>query len=147
MSHSIHGVATFGAKMHMMVLGGDGYVRMGLQTFLKTPLLHLISGLDDDIDKVLAHQQEGATLAHVSGYTEWVSATTPGITLGWDWQLDVSQGHDIYVRQGQPRCNIMFVDAIQRDLGYVRTLLLLEAAIDEIGWREETHKHIASRYR
>ncbi len=127
----------------IITLSEDGYVRLTLKTFLVTPLVHLVSGLDEDSP---APSQEGGSLARISGYTEWVSASTPIITLGWDWWLDVSQGQTVYVRLSAPRSNVMLVDAMQRDLGSAQTSVLLEAAIDEFAWREEVQKQIVTRY-
>ena len=127
----------------IITLSEDGYVRLTLKTFLVTPLVHLVSGLDEDSP---VPSQEGGSLARISGYTEWVSATPPTITLGWDWWLDVSRGQLGYVRSSAPRCNVMLVDAMQRDLGAAQTSVLLEAAIDALAWREEVQKYIVTRY-
>ena len=127
----------------MITLSEDGYVRLALETLLATPLVHLLSGLDDDNQPL---SREGARLARISGYTEWISIVAPTITIGWDWRLDVSQGNAIYVRLGTPRNNVMLVDAMQHDLGSAKTSALLEAAIDALAWQEEVQKHIATRY-
>lgn len=127
----------------MITLSDDGYIRLTLETFLVTPLVHLLSGLDDD--KPIS-SQEGATLAHISGYTEWISTKTPTITLGWDWRLDALQGQPIYLRLGVPRSNIMLIDAMAHDLGSAKTSMLLEAAIDALAWQEEIHQYIVTRY-
>lgn len=130
-------------RVPMITLSDDSYIRLTLETFLATPLVHLLSGLDDD-KPILP--QEGASLAHISGYTEWVSTTTPTITLGWDWGLDVSPGQPLYVRLGAPRSNIMLVDAMTHDLGPAKTSELLETAIDALAWQEKAHKYIVTRY-
>lgn len=127
----------------MIILSEDGYVRLTLETFLSTPLVHLLSGLDDDNPIV---SQGGASLARISGYTEWVSTTTPAITIGWDWELSVLQGHALYVRLGAPRSNAMFVDAMQHDLGSAKSTLLLVTTIDALAWQKEAQKHIVTRY-
>ena len=131
------------ARVPMITLSDDSYIRMTLETFLATQLVHLLSGLDED--KPIS-PQEGASFAHISGYTEWLSTTTPTITLGWDWGLDVSQGQPLYIRLGAPRCNIMLVDAIQHDLDPTQTSVLLEAAIDAFAWQEEVRQHLVTRY-
>jgi len=127
----------------MVILSKDGYVRLTLETFLSSPLVHLLSGLDDDKPPLL---QEGASLARVSGYTEWVSATMPTITLGWDWRLDVSQRYLVYVKLSAPRSNVMLVDALLRDLGSTKTSALLESAIDTFAWQDEVHHYIIAKY-
>ena len=132
------------ARVPMITLSEDGYVRLTLETFLVTPLVHLVSGLDED--SPTTPSQEGGSLARISGYTEWVSTTIPTITLGWDWWLDMSRVHPLYVRLCTPRCNIMLVDTLQRDLGSAQTSGLLETAIDALAWREEVQKQIVFRY-
>lgn len=130
-------------RVPMITLSDDSYIRLTLETFSASPLVHLLSGLDGDKP---IHSQEGASFAHVSGYTEWVSTTMPTITLGWDWGLDVSQGQPLYVRLCAPRSNIMLVDAMAHDLGPTKTSVLLEAAIDALAWQEEVHTYIVTRY-
>jgi len=127
----------------MITLSDDSYIRLTLETFLATQLVHFSSGLDED--KPIS-PQEGASFAHISGYTEWLSTTTPTLTIGWDWGLDVSQGQPLYVRLDAPRSNIMLVDAMQYDLGSAKTSVLLEAVIDALAWRKEVHQNITTRY-
>ena len=126
-----------------IILCEDGYVRLTLETFKATPLVHLVSGLDEDSPITF---QEGGSLTRISGYTERVSSTKPIITLGWDWWLDVSHGQAVYVRSGAPRCNVMLIDAMQCDFGLAKTTALLETAIDALAWREDVQKHIVTRY-
>lgn len=131
------------ARVPILTLSDDSYIRLTLETFLATQLVHLLSGLDDDR---LIPLQEGANLARFSGHTEWLSSATPTITLGWDWELDVSQGQPLYVRLGTSRSNVMLVDAMTHDLGHAKTSMLLETAIDALAWQEEVHKYIVTRY-
>lgn len=130
-------------RVPMITLSDDSYIRLTLETFLATPLVHLLSGLDDDKP---IFPKEGASLAHISGYAEWVSTMAPTITLGWDWGVGVSQGQAFYVRLGAPRSNIMLIDTMAHDLGPTKTSVLLEAAIDALAWQEEVHKYIITRY-
>ena len=143
MNYQINAVQYPCDRASITTLSEDSYVRLTLETLLVTPLVHLVSGLDEDSP---IHSRDGGSLARISGYTEWVSAATPIITLGWDWWLDVSQGQTVYVRLGAPRCNVMLVDTMQRDLGSAKTSGLLETAIDALAWRDEVHKHIITRY-
>ena len=127
----------------MITLSDDSYIRMTLEDFLTIPLEHLLSGLDDDKPVSL---QEGASLARVSGYTEWLSTTTPTITLGWDWGLDVLQGRSCYLRLGSLRSNIMLVDTMTHDLGPTKTSELLGTAIDALAWQSAIYQYIVTRY-
>lgn len=131
------------ARIPMITVSDDGYIRLTLEIFLAIPLAHLISDFDDDKPMLFPR---GASMAHLSGYTEWLSTMTPNITLGWDWLLDVSNGHPLYVRLGAARSNIMLVDAMQHDLGTTTTSVLLETVIDALTWQEIIHQYIVSRY-
>lgn len=135
--------AQFRTQGLMITVFNDSYVRLTWETLLTSPLVHLLSGLDEDKPIFL---QEGASLAHVTGYTEWISTAPPTMTIGWDWGLDVSEGQPRYKRLSTPRSNIMFVDAIQHDLGPAKTAVLLEAAVDAIAWQEVVEKYIVTRY-
>ncbi|MFZ3088267.1 MAG: DUF4902 domain-containing protein [Methylotenera sp.] len=125
-------------------LSADGYIRLTLETLSSIPLVHLLSGIDLDNSDIF---QEGASLASVSGYTEWVSTTMPVITIGWDWGLDTLQGSPVCRRIETPRSNIMVIDSITlQDLGYIKSLELLETLIANFKWQEEVTRYIALRY-
>ena len=126
-----------------MRLSPDGYVRLTLEQFQWIPLVHLLSGLDQEESLPL---HEGASQTHISGYTEWVSETAPVITLGWDWRMDGASGQARYLRTGFPRSNIMLVDDQRQDLGPAITAKLLEAAIDKTAWPAVIQRHIMDRY-
>lgn len=128
---------------HGLTLSGDGHVRLTMETLLTLHFEHLLSGLDGVSS--LTHP-EGACVASISGYTEWLTTTTPTVTMGWDWQLDVSQGQPIYTRQPFPRSNIMIIDRQQYDLGAAESLTLVERAIDALTWQETVRRHIAACY-
>jgi len=127
----------------MTTLSKDGYVRLTLAALQNTPFEHLLSGLDEEHVGTRGPQVDACG---ISGYTEWISSTAPIITIGWDWRLEVSQGRPCYVREGQPRSNLMFLDSQRRDLGFVRTAALLEVAVDAIGWQQATEQAISARY-
>lgn len=124
-------------------LSPDGYVRLTLEQFQWIPLVHLLSGLDQEESLPL---HEGASQTHISGYTEWVSETAPVITLGWDWRMDGASGQARYLRTGFPRSNIMLVDDQRQDLGPAITAKLLEAAIDKTAWPAVIQRHIMDRH-
>lgn len=127
----------------MVAISKDGYLRMTVSTFENIPLVHLLSGLDED---EFDSDQIQADACGISGYTEWVSSTTPVITIGWDWRIDVSQGRPRYVLEGLPRSNLMFLDRQRRDLGPTQTATMLEAVVEAICWQQETAKAIRNRY-
>ena len=127
----------------MVTLSPDGYLRMTFADFANIPFVHLLSGLDDD--DYVSHPSL-AYICSISGYTEWISSISPVVTIGWDWRLEVSQGRPRYALAGSPRSNLMFLDEARRDMGPVRTIALLEAALDATWWQEGTIEAISARY-
>lgn len=122
----------------------DGYIRMSPSSFMALSLNHFLSGLDDDI---APHTAEDGTQALICGYTEWLSASTPAVTIGWDWHLNLVGGRPCYVRAGRPRSNVMLIDEVNgRDLGDDETSVLTIIKIDQSGWENDVLKHIAMRY-
>ena len=127
----------------MATLSQDGYVRMTRADFENIALEHFLSGLDEDHVTSHAVLTDACT---ISGYTEWISTTSPVVTIGWDWLIDVTQGRPRYLLVGFPRSNVMFRNAENRDLGPDRTAALLKDAITTIQWQVETAKAISVRY-
>lgn len=113
-------------------LGADGYVRLALPALHAAQLVHLLSGLDDDVPFT---GPQGAQQTAISGYTEWLSSSTPTLTLGWDWELRARYGHVVCVRTSVPRSNIMLIGAANDDLGAAPTASLLATAVDAMPWQ------------
>lgn len=127
----------------MITLSEDGYVRVSYAGLQDTPLIHLLSGLDEeDLDL----GQSESNVCNITGYTEWVSTTVPVITIGWDWRLEVAYGYPLYVRDGPLRSNLMLMDGKQRDLGPYESARYVEKVVDSIAWQQETNKGISARY-
>ena len=128
----------------MLTIFPDGYMRLTVEELRQIPLVHLISGLDEDNPALL---QEGATFSEITGYTEWVSTTSPTISIGWDWMLQSSQAGVVYYKRvSNPRSNLMLVDAQQRDLGPAKTATLIGKVVDKIAWRILVQDYISTRY-
>ncbi len=128
----------------MMTLSDDGFVRLTMRRLWTVSFVHLLSGLDEHDE--LARSFEGACLDLISGYTEWVSTTSPVITLGWDWWLDASSMALVYTHVGEARSNVMIVDASNRDLGRRKTDTTLATLISTFPWKTAVAEHIRSRY-
>ncbi|MES9961471.1 MAG: DUF4902 domain-containing protein [Sedimenticola sp.] len=128
----------------MLSVSSDGYVRLTLNTLRDIPLTHCISGLDDEgagFDRGRDDSQ-----CDISGYTEWVSATEPAISVGWDWRLQMSGGGCHYSRAGSARSNLMLIGADNEDLGPDRTARLIESVLDAMDWQSVTFNAIGDRY-
>ncbi|WP_169293677.1 DUF4902 domain-containing protein [Advenella sp. EE-W14] len=128
-----------------ITLSADGYVRLTLDTLLTIQFFHSISGVYED---AVFSAGEGARFSITYGYTEWISATKPLLSLGWDWQLGGTQAtlQYSYWRVGSHYSNVMLVDEQLRDLGAPTTAALLESLIDLMRWQTEVDEHIVARY-
>lgn len=132
-------------KTPQITLSADGYVRLTLDALLTVQFFHSISGVYEDS---VFSAGEGARLSITYGYTEWVSTSKPLLSLGWDWQLGVSQAtlQYSYCRVGRHYSNVMLIDEHLRDLGAPKTAALLESIIDLMRWQTEVDEHIVARY-
>jgi hypothetical protein len=119
----------------------DGFVRLTLDAVLSVPFKHLVSGLDEDTGAGAC----GSTTT-ISGYTEWVSAGNPSITVGWDWAIEPHAGAPGWRRIGLPRSNVMLVDRTRADYPWERNLAVLATVVDAIPWQEHAQTAIAARY-
>lgn len=137
--------AVIHTKPPQITLSADGYVRLTLDTLLTIQFFHSISGLHED---TVFSASEGARPSIICGYTEWVSATKPLLSLGWDWQLGGPQAtlQYSYWRVGSHYSNVMLIDEQLRDLGAPKTAALLESLIDLMCWQTEVDEHIVARY-
>ena len=127
------------------MVSADGYVRVTAAALRATPLAHLLSELDADLD-LPPSTASGACLASIAGYTEWASQTTPALSVGWDWRIATSGCRVRYERQGEVRSNIMLVDARRQDLGPLATLAVLGVAVDNLDWERAVDDYISNRY-
>jgi hypothetical protein len=133
-----------GGVTPVLAISADGYLRMTLARFRTIPLVHLLSELEDEAG--ISATAAGASAATIFGFTEWVSDTTPALSLGWDWLLETSGRDARYVRQGEVRSNIMLCEPGIGDLGDRATSATLCAAVDALAWQAETHNYITKRY-
>lgn len=124
-------------------MSNDGYIRMPFAKVELIHLIHLISGVDEDVP---AAGTEEVVLITITGYTEWISEDIPPITLGWDWQMHGHNHHTRLRRVSEPRGNLMLQGIDQLDLGHAKTATLLEAYIDRLNWETETLKYLNERY-
>lgn len=117
----------------------DGFVRLSLDAILGVPLEHYLSGTDRD---PLGRACCGMPTT-ICGYSEWVSRTTPLLSLGWDWHLSGVQGLIGLVRVGLPRSNVMLVDRHGIDYGWQHNLETLGTVVDALPWRDDTERALS----
>lgn len=119
----------------MELLADDGFLRMTLDDLLSITMQHLASGLDESPNAIALRC--GST-TEITGYTEWVSASSPRISLGWVWRIDVClTGHCSISRVGMPFSNVMLIDERKHDYGWSRNLEVLATVVDAMPWGEE----------
>lgn len=146
MKHTHNAVVSGGEQGTKLHVSQDGYVRISSLELCSLSLMHFLSGLDKEADERACND---ATLTSISGYTEWLwrSPDAPVITIGWDWHLDFATRVPRYVRDGQPRSNLMLVDTAKRqDLGAERTAATLITLIDHLDWESQLAHHLSVRY-
>lgn len=144
MQHSSDTIDYYGVLGDSLQVSQDGYIRMSLPAFMELPLSHFLSGLDNEPNRQTV---EGGIEASISGYSEWLSDTSPRVTVGWDWRLDLTTGSPRYLREGMPRSNIMLIDSANgQDLGEETTEASIASRIDLDGLSSDLGKHITSRY-
>lgn len=66
------------AQGDSLQISQDGYIRMSLPVFMELPLVHFLSGLDNE---PICQSVEGGKEASISGYSEWLSDTSPRVTV------------------------------------------------------------------
>jgi hypothetical protein len=70
----------------------------------------------------------------LTGFTEWVTQTTPAITIGWDWKIEFKNGQSRYERLGLPRSNVMLINDHGLDHGWGHNLDDLARFVDSMPW-------------
>jgi hypothetical protein len=122
-----------------MQLSSDGLLRLSIDELLSLPIQHLVSGVDTDpVCASTACVQACGRETVISGYTEWVSASLPAVSIGWDWQLQTSAAQQPLrcSRLGHPRTNVMLVYAAGGDTGWDKNLELLSTVVDALPWQD-----------
>lgn len=123
---------TYQQTCPQIALCPDGYIRLTAAHFEAFQLQHLFSGIEHEPPAAILN--EGGISTTIFGYTEWVSATSPTLSLGWDWHLHGQNGKAYCVHTGDVRSNIMFVDGDEKDLGPEQTSLLLANWLSSFDW-------------
>jgi hypothetical protein len=121
----------------------DGFLRLPLDAVLSIQWIHLLSGLDDINSNGTGLCGQATSL---TGYTEWLSASAPIVTLGWDWAMGTRNGESHCVRTSLPRTNLMLVDGRRHDYGWTINLEAMALVVDTMPWKSETCRAVNQRY-
>jgi hypothetical protein len=126
-----------------LIVSDSGYIHLSFAELQDICLVHLISGLDEDVP---GPTPGGAIPTAITGYTEWIADGNLGVSIGWDWQMKADDRHIHLTRVGGASSNLMLQSSARTDLGPVKTALLLEALIDELDWQPATLDYVCERY-
>ena len=112
-----------------MKISTQGLIRLTYDALSTISLSHLISGIDTD-----GSDDDCGRPTELTGFTEWVTQTTPAITIGWDWKIEFKNGQSRYERLGQPRSNVMLINDHGLDHGWGHNLDHLARYVDSMPW-------------
>ena len=126
-----------------LLVSESGYIHLSFAELQDISLIHLISGVDEDMAGMPA---EGATPTAITGYTEWIADGKQGVSIGWDWQMQGDSHHVQLTRISDASSNVMLQSEARMDLGTVKTALLLEVLIDGLNWQPITLNYVNERY-
>lgn len=126
-----------------LLVSASGYIHLSFAELQDLSLIHLISGLDEDVANMPA---EGAVPTAITGYTEWIADGNQGVSIGWDWQMRADSRHVQLTRVGDASSNVMLQSESRTDLGTAKTALLLEVLIDGLNWQPITLNYVNERY-
>ncbi len=104
-------------------ISDDGYIRLTEDTFSELDFKPLISGSYDKVG--------------FSGYTEWVSETSPRLSVGWDWLLLEKNGVLEYKIHGFPFSNVLLLGDRKQDLPDQVNLTKLKHLVNCWAWAEK----------
>lgn len=128
----------------MLYPSENGLVRISYQNLSGLKFCHYYSDLHDTDETEL---ELNDSLTVLAGSTEWISKTTPLLSIGWCWKLDHTNNSIAYIMDGEPYSNIMIIDNVShRDIGQIKTSEVLEKFISQLNWSDEVKCFINEKY-
>ena len=109
-------------------MSDTGYLYLSFAELNELVLVHLISGVDQDIDI----GGDYAVATSITGYTEWISEGRQ-VSIGWDWQMLATRGAATLRRASLPNSNVMLQTTAQGPRSFV----------DRFDWQTETLRYIS----
>lgn len=100
------------------------------------PFFHFFSESDTDF---LLELRAQTIPASVAGFSEWVSDTSPAISIGWGWFVH-NESRRILLAPDGVRSNTMLVDAAGYDLGPLKTSSLFCLWLEELEWQSSVNE-------
>lgn len=125
------------------IISADGHIRLSLQQLANLELHHLYSSLYDEQNLNLSNT---SSLTDIQGFTEWVSDTTPSISVGWDWQVHYQTGTTGYSMMGLPFSNLLLKNNQEQDFSIDESMSMLAIWLNSLKWQEKLFEYIQSKY-
>ena len=126
--------------MQKLIISNDGYIRLSEPELFHLQFHQLCSGLNLDDNQ----HSDRSSKTEIRGYTEWVSHTSPSLSIGWDWILNY---RGFPINTGCIYSNIMLIDSCFLDLGSEKTEQLLALFIAKLNWERKLMSHIKDKYK
>lgn len=136
----------------MLIISDDGRITLSLAELRAIGLGHLISGIDEDRPRDRASP---AALTTISGYTEWISAGAPAISIGWDWEMVGAANQVTLQRINPPRSNLVLHASIGKPCDQEKrkesaslinaTDILLGQFVDGFDWQQTVLGYLGGR--
>ncbi|WP_444944879.1 DUF4902 domain-containing protein [Microbulbifer sp. ZKSA006] len=113
-------------------------MKLPLSDLSSIQLKHLISSVTlNEADKRINDH-----VSTIEGYTEWISPTSPTISIGWDWITVIKKGRLVFLISGYPYSNMTLIDKSGRALSEQVRLNRLKSFVESIDWQETVKFHI-----
>lgn len=116
----------------LLTLSQNGSIHLKREQLVLIDFHHIHSGLvEPETFKLLSHYDQPST---INGYTEWITKTEPCITLGWDWELRISEQNVNFTIVGYPYSNIQLINHSNQSLPPLENQNLLRKFIQHLNW-------------
>lgn len=122
-----------------MQISPQGLIRLTYEALSVVLLNHLVSGVD-----TAGFDDACGSPTELTGFTEWVTSTSPAITIGWDWKIEFKDGQSRYKRLGLPRSNVILVNDHGQDHDWNQNLSHLGQFVDTMSWPATVDEAIKS---
>jgi len=113
-------------------ISSDGYIRLHLDHLSALRFVHLASDRDASF---LAELHAKTVPARTAGFCEWVSETTPAVSVGWGWFIH-NPSNRLLLAPDAIRSNVMLTDIHGYDLGPIVTSNLFGTWLTVYNWQE-----------
>jgi len=116
---------------------------------ISAPLLNTLTffHLESGVYSSRLHDgQIRSSRTNIDGYTEWLSDSTPQITVGWDWMLLPYGGYRIS-KIGSYFSNLQLVGESGEPLNSEASEHILEHFFESLNWTQKLEEFITHKYR